>query len=565
MGGRANRPLLRERAALSCAMAALLLACGCSASVGDALVADASLPDDARVVDAGVLDATAPDAAGPPPRRVLFIGNSYTRFNDLPSVVAAVTPASADGRALEVEAVIVDGATLWEQWTTTGARARVESGDFDVVVLQGQSTEPIRDARGDSTGFYFAAQDFIQAAVDHGAQPVFFVTWARRAGHPDYALLRLGDPDTMTRELESGYWGGAGWLATSASYAHVGLAFQIALAELPEVELYADDGSHPSPAGSFLAACVLSEMIGGAYAHVPPVVPLDLDRTLADALCAIAPRVACTSGTFCHGACVRTEGDALNCGACDAACPGDLPCTGGTCACAYPEWSPCPGRYCANLGADTANCGACGHACELGQACGSGACECTGPARIEVPTGALAGLRPGCAAGSSTASTDCPAAIGQYCGSLGCFDNGVPVTPYPAMAPSVFCFSGEPLASSFAALSALEPGCVGLDVAYGAACASAIHRACIASGAVGGAIASADATDVAITCVRDAVVVRTTFTDLATTLYLCDGTTTRSGPACTAASDWACQAAGHAGGFGPVEAAGDDVDIVCVH
>lgn len=555
----------------------LLITIGCStvdsmngadAGTSDAARTDASVPVDGQVGDAGALDAPAVDASdvdapGARPRRVLFIGNSYTHFNDLPSLVAAVTPTSADAPPIEVESVLVDGATLWDHWATTGARERVESGAFDVVVLQGQSTEPIRDARGGMTGFYFAAQYFIQAAVDHGEEVVFFVTWARRAGHPDYELLRLGDPTTMTRDLESGYWGGAGWLADQASYAHVGMAFQIALAELPEIDLYDADGSHPSAAGSFLAACVLSQMIGDEYARVPPAVPLGLDREQAEALCAIAPRVACTSGTYCHGACVRTANDPLNCGACDAVCPGDLPCTSGACACPYPEWSPCPGRYCAHLGLDTSNCGQCAHACETGQACRAGVCECTGTSQIWV-SGGLAGLRAGCVRDSPTLETDCAAAIADYCGALGCFDTGIALTPFPAMAPNVLCFAGEPLASSFDALRALEPTCDGIDAAYGPACATAIHRACIASGAVSGAIATADATGVGMTCVRAGAVVRTTYTALAGALSFCDGTTTRSGAACTAASAGTCRAMGHAGGFGPVEAAGDDVDIVCV-
>ncbi len=358
----------------------------------------------------------------------------------------------------------------------------------------------------------------------------------------------------MTGALESTTQGG--------QHASVGLAFQIALGELPEVNLYADDGSHPSPAGSFLAACVLSEIVGGEYARVPPRVPLGLDRDVADALCAIAPRVACSfPSAFCHGVCVQTASDPLHCGACDAACPGDLPCTAGVCACPYPEWSPCPGRYCAHLGLDQNNCGACGHTCEPGNECRAGACECLSMAELTVPS--ITAWRPGCVPDSPTVQADCAAAIAEYCGSLDCFDTGVPSTPIPASAPYVTCLSGEPLTSTFEALRALEPGCTGPDVAYGPECATAVHRACVAAGAVSGLPAtSSDATGLTMTCVRTATVVRTTFADLG--FGFCDGTTTRSGAACSFASSMMCRRMGHAAGYGPIAAIGDDIDIVCV-
>lgn len=539
-------------------------------------------PDDAGGLDAGSLDAASPsdggrvdatsvdaaldatlDAARARPRRVLFVGNSYTRYNDLPDVVRELSGARDDVAPLEVESVLVDGATLWDHWTTTGARERIESGVFDVVVLQGQSTEPIRDARDVPTGFRWATRYLAEAAVASGAQVVLFATWARRAGHPDYERLALGDPATMTADLVRAYarnaWG-------NAQLAQVGLAFEIALAELPDVEVYSDDGSHPSAAGSFLAGCVLADMVGGEHPRVPAPIPLGLDRDVASALCAIAPRVACaTGGTFCHGLCVHTESDPLHCGACDSACPGDLPCMSGVCACPYRDWSPCPGRYCAHLGLDEHNCGTCGNRCEAGQECQSGVCECTSVARIEAPAGTFTTLRPGCARGSATMDVDCAAAIAEHCGALSCFDTGVAVTPYPVGSSSALCLAGEPRVTTFDALRAHDAGCTAVDVLHTQACATAIHRACIAEGAVSGLpSAPSDGARAAMTCFATGVMVRTTFAELASTLSLCDGTTVRSGLACTAASAWTCQAMGHAGGFGPVEVTGDDVDIVCV-
>jgi hypothetical protein len=148
---------------------------------------------------------------------------------------------------------------------TTGALERIRSAAFDIVVIQPQSTEPVRPL----SGFTFCADMLVEEIVATGARVLFFVTWAREAGHPDYERLGLGDPTRMTNELE---------LYARRPYATaqalVGRAFQIAIAELPEVDLYDVDGSHPSPAGSLLAACVLTQMVAGNYAVVPVPAPL---------------------------------------------------------------------------------------------------------------------------------------------------------------------------------------------------------------------------------------------------------------------------------------------------
>jgi hypothetical protein len=123
--------------------------------------------------------------------------------------------------------------------------------------------------------------------------------------------------------------------------------------------------------------------------------------------------------------------------------------------------------------------------------------------------------------------------------------------------------AGELRTSTFDALRALERGCTGIEVLHEPACVTAIHRACIEAGAVSGLAATpSDATRVTMSCLPSGVVMSTTFAEISATF--CDGTTTRSGAACTAAASWKCQALGHAGGFGPVEVRGDDIDIVCV-
>lgn len=282
----------------SLAAAAALIA-GCASSPAPRAATDASAAPDAASVDAngGVRDAQedpSSDTMDPrdaaPPLRILFIGNSYTNVNDLPQVVralGAVTP----GAAVEVASVLRDGARLRDHWESSGARARVEDGRFGAVVLQGQSVEPITA----SAGFDQYAQQFSTAVGASGARGVWFATWARRAGDPFYAGP-VGTPAEMTARLEARYQWAAHWRGDRDAVARVGAAWQLALAERPGTALHAEDGSHPSAAGSLLAACVLLQALTGQAPRVPDPPPLGLDREVARALCALAPRVACAPG-----------------------------------------------------------------------------------------------------------------------------------------------------------------------------------------------------------------------------------------------------------------------------
>ncbi len=84
--------------------------------------------------------------AGPPRRsvRVLFVGNSYTAYNDLPWVTKQLALSVPGTKPLEVASVALMGATLKEHWEDGFALRRIrEGGPWDYVVLQGQSRMPL--------------------------------------------------------------------------------------------------------------------------------------------------------------------------------------------------------------------------------------------------------------------------------------------------------------------------------------------------------------------------------------------------------------------------------------
>ncbi len=244
-------------------------------------VADAN--DDAAA-DASVdaADTALPDTSvdtGEEGQSVLFVGNSYTFYNDLPVMVQQI--AAASGLAIEIDDATIGGAQLMTHWTGD-TRNRVMTGGYDFVVMQGQSVEPVL-ARA---GFLMHAELFADAIHEAGSEGVWFATWARQAGHEIYSATSL-TPETMSEGLLSGYREAAAF--HDDLLADIGTVWTEALETEPEAELFDADGSHPAPEGTLLAACGITRALIGGPPTLPAEIPLGIDRALAERLCALTP------------------------------------------------------------------------------------------------------------------------------------------------------------------------------------------------------------------------------------------------------------------------------------
>jgi hypothetical protein len=167
---------------------------------------------------------------------VLFIGNSFTARNDLPALVANL--AAAAGTTLSHRLVSAGGASLRMHWNKGEALKAVREGGYDYVVLQEQSTLPIKNAARmhENVRLFDAA---IKAA---GSKTALYMTWARRRA-PETQQQIADAYQSIGRE-------------TGATVVPAGLAWQRFLAKHDAPVLHDADGSHPTPAGSYLAACV---------------------------------------------------------------------------------------------------------------------------------------------------------------------------------------------------------------------------------------------------------------------------------------------------------------------
>jgi hypothetical protein len=529
---------------------------GAASSPPNPVAADGGVMVDSGVpLDSGLSEDTGhPDDSGVtvdvgPPLRVLFVGNSYTASNDLPATVralAAVTP----GPVLEAEVITVPGTGLDDHWATTGARERIMMGGLDVVVLQGQSVETLfSPANFDQHALLFAG-----LLAEVGARGVWFSTWARRDLE--------GDPLAIAAAIEARYQAAAAH--NGDTVARVGAAWEIWLYTHPEVPLFVADNSHPNAAGTLLTACVMYQALTGNTPQLPDPPPLGVPAEIAAQLCAIAEGgVRCSAGqSECNGVCVPW--DVQNCGGCGLTCdPGD-PCRRGACGC-DPGRTGCE-QICVDTGNDPKNCGGCGLSCE-GAACAQSTCVCPSSGRLELSVEALAAFDPSCDPQNGVGGLACNGATHRYCGEVGgelsCYNSGFgPPSGHAPTASAVMCVAGDVQTVSYATLAQLVPGCDGINERLGQNCSSAISRYCASLGAVSGfgPVASVG-DDLTITCVATATVVHT---DL-NTLYGFASRCTADPVTCTTATWNYCESLGYAAGFGPVEAIGDDRDVVCLY
>ena len=209
-----------------------------------------------------------------PPKRVLFVGNSFSYYNDsLHGHLRQLVLASDSAHAKDYlfKSMTISGAYLAEH--SGGLPYMLASRHWDLVVLQGQSQEPMASDAKKSERFRETARGFDGLIHASGAKTAFFMTWAYQAKPEMTALLAEGY-ESIGNEL--------GDLVVP-----VGLAFQRSLEKRPSLILHFKDHMHPSPAGTYLAACTFFAALYGATPVGNPYVA-DLDPEVARYLQGIA-------------------------------------------------------------------------------------------------------------------------------------------------------------------------------------------------------------------------------------------------------------------------------------
>ena len=180
--------------------------------------------------------------------KILFIGNSYTFFNDMPIMFDELL--AENGRKAQVDSVTKGGRKLFENLNEDDANHQkivelVGENEYDVLFLQENSQLPALD----EAKFFEGVKGVMELVK--AKKTVLYATWGRKEGSDV-----LAEHGWTSKEMFS---------MTTAAYtraskqfgagmSRVGDCFLYLTENAPELEIYNEDKSHPSYIGSCVAA-----------------------------------------------------------------------------------------------------------------------------------------------------------------------------------------------------------------------------------------------------------------------------------------------------------------------
>lgn len=194
-------------------------------------------------------------------KKVLFLGNSYTAANNLPNLISQM--ATNTGDVLIYDSNTPGGHRLMNHASNNTTTNKINSDDWDFVTLQAQSQETsFSQAQMEIELYPFASQLVNTIRTNYNcSQPLFYMTWGRENGDNNNCAFIpwVCTYEGMDDAIRSAYI----FMAeeNTSEVAPVGAIWRYLRANHPEIDLYSNDGSHPSLAGSYAAACAFYTMI----------------------------------------------------------------------------------------------------------------------------------------------------------------------------------------------------------------------------------------------------------------------------------------------------------------
>ena len=174
--------------------------------------------------------------------KILFIGNSFTFYWNLPSQVERMSIER--GLNWDIKHFTVPAATLKILWNNPDLKSILESETFDHVIIQEHSTNILTNANGNS-GFYFGQ---ITSLIPDSTHINFFSTWT----YPSMEQYNINNEEYPIEESIKQIIEG-----TTTKIIPIGRAFKLFQNKYPQFNLLMEDDKHPNPNGSYLASCVI--------------------------------------------------------------------------------------------------------------------------------------------------------------------------------------------------------------------------------------------------------------------------------------------------------------------
>lgn len=182
---------------------------------------------------------------------ILFIGNSYTG-----GIKKTVTELFKQQNSnSKIQYISPGGKNLMFHVKNPKTVDKIKNGNWDKIVLQDQSQTPALP--GYNKVFHDATAEFTKLFKSLKKKPkvYYYMTWGRRDGDKKNARV-FPDYESMQKLLTDNYKKAA--RANGATIVPVGLGFKEFFQKDKDFfkSLYTGDGSHPSKAGAYLAACM---------------------------------------------------------------------------------------------------------------------------------------------------------------------------------------------------------------------------------------------------------------------------------------------------------------------
>lgn len=168
---------------------------------------------------------------------LLFVGNSLTYSNDLPSLVEKL--AKDDGVKIKTQMIAFPNYALEDHWNETTVANALRKTKFDYVIFQ-QGPSAMPASRSNLIEY---ALKFSELCKTNNTKMCLYTVWP--SGDRSFDFLNVIKSYSIAADTVDG-------LALQA-----GLAWKKILDEKKGFPLYSADGFHPTIHGSFLSAMVI--------------------------------------------------------------------------------------------------------------------------------------------------------------------------------------------------------------------------------------------------------------------------------------------------------------------
>jgi len=171
--------------------------------------------------------------------RVLFLGNSLTAVNDVPAMVQAM--AATGGVHMHCKSFTPGGVSLEDHWQSGEGRKLLVGSKWNYLVLQqGPSSRPESQVNLREWAIKWADE-----ARAHGAEPALYMVWPFDGQNDGFKLVAQSYREAANASKSLLFPAGEAWAK--------------ALNGSNPIQLYQPDKLHPTLAGSYLAALVITQ------------------------------------------------------------------------------------------------------------------------------------------------------------------------------------------------------------------------------------------------------------------------------------------------------------------